>query len=73
MSTQVRYGPDPRISIQARGHQAPHKEAGHTTASDHKPRPDQTNCLHQRGRPHTAMTKGGVAMTMWEVGDRPEI
>ena len=54
-------GPDPRISIQARGAPMPHDEAGHTEAPDRMPQPSKENAcinggVHTRGRPHTAMT-----------------
>ena len=49
-STEVRFGPDPRTSIRARGARMPHHEAGHTEAPDRMPETSKEN----------ACIKGGV-------------
>ena len=50
-STEVRVGPGPRISIQARGEPMPHPEAGHTEAPG-RPQPAKENaCIN--GGVHT--------------------
>ena len=53
LSARIRVGPNPRISIRARGVSKPHSEAEHTTAPDHMFIPTK-NFLHSPGRPHTA-------------------
>ena len=51
-STEARFGPDPRISIRARGACMPHREAGHTEAPDRMPQPSKENaCIN--GGVHT--------------------
>ena len=44
-SARIRIGPDPRISIRARGVLKPHLEAGHTTAPDPCSYWPKTSCI----------------------------
>ena len=46
LSARIRVGPDPRISIRARGVFEPHTEAEHTTAPDHMSYLPKTSCIH---------------------------
>ena len=51
-STEVRFGPDPRISIQARGAPMPHDEAGHTEAPDRMPNPPKKTLASKEASTH---------------------
>ena len=61
-STEVQFGPDPRISIQARGASMPHREAGHTEAPDRMPQPSK-EMLASTG----ASTHGAMAVVRWAI------
>ena len=64
LSARIRVGPDPRISIRARGMFEPHSEAEHTTAPDHMFIPAK-NFLHSPGRPHTACLSARGPWPLW--------
>ena len=72
-STEVRFGPDPRTSIRARGQHVPHREAGHTEAPDHMPQAVRRNACINGGvhtRPAVCVTKLGLDVPGLEVGVR---
>ena len=64
-SARKRNGPDPRISIRARGVFQPQLEAGHTSEPDHTANSNPRKCLHSLGRPHTS---GVPALMLYAYG-----